>query len=54
MPETKKVVSFPVHNIKCSNCEHIFIGLHGIHCGEYNEEIIREEVALECEAFKPY
>lgn len=54
MLETQKVVSFPVHNIRCSNCESAYVGTFGIHCGEYNEEIIREEIALECEAFKPY
>lgn len=52
--QESKVYEFPVHNLICSNCEHAYMGAHGVFCGEYREEVLDEAVAAECNEFSPY
>lgn len=37
----------------CSNCVHATIGPFGVHCTLFGDDIHRETIALECEAWEP-
>ena len=39
---------------RCTECEHVFLGVKGIYCGMFNEIIVSDEVAVECSEYSPY
>lgn len=49
-----KIITFPGVNVDtplCGKCIHAYLGVRGIYCGEWKEEIWDERTAEECEAF---
>ncbi len=50
-PETPSVVHHPSVRI-CSNCDNAYMGVRGIYCGVYQEEIVREDIAQECDDYE--
>lgn len=37
----------------CVDCRNAFLGIRGIYCGEFREEIYDERIAAECEGYEP-
>lgn len=47
-----QVYELPIHQHLCSNCEHGYIGAHGVFCVMFNELIYLETAADECPEYE--
>jgi hypothetical protein len=55
MEDRANVIEFPVKITPplCSNCDHAALSSYGVYCMLFNENIMSETVAAECEEFDP-
>lgn len=35
----------------CCDCKHAYLGMRGVYCGQYKEEILNEKAAEVCEEY---
>lgn len=48
-----EILVLPLQQKICTQCKNVYLGVYGLYCGAFREEINDESIADECEEYDP-